>query len=451
MNHIFHEEQFGEPWFSFPNLYSRMVEKFPSGSKFVEVGSWKGKSSAYMAVEIVNSNKKIDFYCVDTWEGSIEHAGMQELARLYDIFIDNMRPVEPYYFPLKMKSLEAVTKFEDNSLDFVFIDASHEYDDVKEDINAWLPKLKPGGILAGHDYYTNSEFFPGVYAAANELLDFFEVDENCFIYTKPDPNKLKGLPPVHFISITDTPERREVLCKKFKRWGIENETPHIFDRYVDEDHKIESDMLDRLSIGSRGPVTSHLKAIREWYENTDEEIAFFCEDDLGFDSVQYWNFNWKQFFAELPSDWGCVQLALIRRYFDHFMVGLRSRCWCDWSACAYIINRKHAGLLLENYYSSDVFTLNLVGDSVDIRVDWAKVPTVETIIFSPVTGIYSAPLFVEDINNCKSTYLHLVEDDVDISSGQADHDHISSYQYAMDWWKNTGKNLNIKQFSHIVR
>lgn len=185
MNHIYQKPEFGEEWFSFPNLYSKMVEKFPSGSKFVEVGSWKGKSSAYMAVEIANSNKEIDFYCVDTWKGSVEHQEYSELSELYNIFIDNMKSVEPYYFPLKITSLSAASKFRDKSLDFVFIDASHEYEDVKADILAWLPKVKVGGILAGHDYYvTGTDWHPGVKRAVNEILNDFETDENCFIYHK---------------------------------------------------------------------------------------------------------------------------------------------------------------------------------------------------------------------------------------------------------------------------
>ena len=118
INHICQNPEFGEEWFSYPDLYKSMVEKFPSGSKFVEVGSWKGKSSAYMAVEIANSCKEIDFYCVDTWEGSIEHKNKQELFMLYDIFLSNMKPVESYYTPLKMKSLDAVSRFDDHSLDF---------------------------------------------------------------------------------------------------------------------------------------------------------------------------------------------------------------------------------------------------------------------------------------------------------------------------------------------
>lgn len=65
MNHIYTGNEFGEDWFSYANLYSEMVNRFPSGSHFFEIGSWKGKSSAYMAVEIVNSGKDIKFDCID--------------------------------------------------------------------------------------------------------------------------------------------------------------------------------------------------------------------------------------------------------------------------------------------------------------------------------------------------------------------------------------------------
>ena len=75
----------------------------------------------------------------------------------------------------------SVDLFEDNSLDFVFIDASHEYEDVKNDILAWLPKVKRGGILAGHDYYVNQDWFSGVKKAVNEIFSDFETSEDCFI------------------------------------------------------------------------------------------------------------------------------------------------------------------------------------------------------------------------------------------------------------------------------
>ena len=96
-----------------------------------------------------------------------------------------MQPVQKYYKDFRMSSLEGAHKFEDQSLDFVFIDASHEYEDVKKDIEAWLPKIKTGGILAGHDYYVgNVDYFPGVKKAVNECLSNIQTSEDCFIFRK---------------------------------------------------------------------------------------------------------------------------------------------------------------------------------------------------------------------------------------------------------------------------
>lgn len=153
ISHIYHRPEFGEDWFTYSKLYQDIVKSFPSGSTFVEIGTWKGKSTAFMCVEIANSGKQIDFYCIDTFEGSVEHQTNPELPHLYDIFKSNMKPVEGYYKELRMSSMEAVKKFENESVDFVFIDGSHEYEDIKDDINHWLPKVKKGGVLAGHDYY----------------------------------------------------------------------------------------------------------------------------------------------------------------------------------------------------------------------------------------------------------------------------------------------------------
>jgi hypothetical protein len=184
--HIYEQPQFGENWFTYPNLYRDMVKKYNDNSTFVEVGAWKGKSAAFMCVEIANSNKKIDFFVVDTWEGSVEHKENPELSKLYDIFLDNMKPVNQYFKPVRMASLEAAKKFEDNSIDFIFIDASHEYEDVVNDLHAWYPKLKEGGTLAGHDYYLDQVTWGGVYKAVNEVFpnNHKHIDGYCFMVTK---------------------------------------------------------------------------------------------------------------------------------------------------------------------------------------------------------------------------------------------------------------------------
>jgi predicted O-methyltransferase YrrM len=189
IEHFYHLPHFEEEWFTYSALYSDMVAKFPSGSKFVEVGCWKGRSAAYMCVEIANSKKDIDFYCVDFWHVSAEHEIEEpHLKNLYEIFLSNMKPVEAFYKPMKIPSSDAAKKFKDESLDFVFIDAGHQYDEVKDDILAWYPKIKKGGILAGHDFYPTEPTWGDVSKVVNELFpNNYEVliEQSCFLVNKP--------------------------------------------------------------------------------------------------------------------------------------------------------------------------------------------------------------------------------------------------------------------------
>lgn len=144
-------------WFNCPDLYSSMVNRAVDGAEFVEIGCWKGKSSSYMAEKIQLSGKKIKFNCVDTWRGTTTESHHQQDPdvvndRLMEVFHNNMSPFAGLYNAIRTTSLEAAKMFADKSLDFVYIDASHEYQDVKDDINAWLPKVKPGGVIAGDDF-----------------------------------------------------------------------------------------------------------------------------------------------------------------------------------------------------------------------------------------------------------------------------------------------------------
>lgn len=181
-----------EGWFDFPNLYSFIVEASPNEAKFVEIGSWLGKSSSYMGVEIANSKKNISFYCVDTWEGSVEHSNNELVVKneLYDAFLKNISPVQDYISPIRLASKEAAEKFENESLDFIFIDAGHSYEDVREDLRAWFPKLKNGGFFAGHDY---SQAWLGVIEAVNEWAVENDqvislIEESCWLTKKPVKN-----------------------------------------------------------------------------------------------------------------------------------------------------------------------------------------------------------------------------------------------------------------------
>jgi hypothetical protein len=187
MEHFYHN--LGQNWFTYPNLYSNAVHACEDNSHFVEVGVWKGRSASYMAVEIINSNKNIKFDCVDTWEGSDEHkdpalAAYEPLLDikdgLYNEFLKNTQPVKHIINPIRLPSLEAANLYEDNTLDFVFIDAAHDYESVKKDITAWFPKIKKGGTIAGHDY----SWCEDVRKAVHEFFQEKEIHvrEGCWIY-----------------------------------------------------------------------------------------------------------------------------------------------------------------------------------------------------------------------------------------------------------------------------
>ena len=164
-------------WFTFERLYKHMAESLPNGATVVEVGVYEGKSFAYLMVEMINAGKRFNIFAVDSFTFTGENG-----KSILDNFIENMKPVEGKYSIIKDQSWNAANKFEDGSIDFVFIDADHVYESVKRDILAWLPKVKKGGIIAGHDYCNEH---PGVIQAVDEIfgekLNRDYIDELCWM------------------------------------------------------------------------------------------------------------------------------------------------------------------------------------------------------------------------------------------------------------------------------
>lgn len=152
-------------WFDFQDIYSRVIDESREGI-FVEVGSWLGRSAAYFADQsFEKSLSGITLHCVDTWEGSEEH---QLYVAQHDVYAEFCENVDGwirggYIVPVRKPSVEAAKDYEDESLVGVFIDASHEYEDVLADIRAWWPKVKQGGYFGGHDIN-----WPGVARAVQE-------------------------------------------------------------------------------------------------------------------------------------------------------------------------------------------------------------------------------------------------------------------------------------------
>lgn len=173
-------------WFNYEAVYDTAVQLAPDTAHFVEIGSWRGRSTVYLAVTVKNSGKNIRVDAVDTWRGSLaEDVHQQDPSvindTLYDEFLNNIEPVQDIVTPVRMTSTDAAKRYSDNSLDFVLIDGSHEYQDVVNDITEWLKKVKPGSMLAGDDYE-----WPGVKQAVSELLPTAEIihGPGLWIYVK---------------------------------------------------------------------------------------------------------------------------------------------------------------------------------------------------------------------------------------------------------------------------
>jgi predicted O-methyltransferase YrrM len=174
-----------EGMFTFQLLYSNMVNKFGNNSTFVEIGTWKGKSAVYMAEKIKDSGKRILFYTIDIFTGEDGYDYDQDVkdGNLFEKFTQNIEPVKTYIQPLVGDSKILYENFKNESIDFLFVDGDHRYKSVKEDLKLWFPKIKPGGIISGHDY---NEPSCGVRQAVDEFFTFGAqcYEGGCWIFYK---------------------------------------------------------------------------------------------------------------------------------------------------------------------------------------------------------------------------------------------------------------------------
>lgn len=132
----------------------------PPGSTLVELGSAWGESTMFFWL----CGRFKHIYAVDPYIG-LDHDNFDNPSPLIENVV---RPSKGVVEHIRKTSTDAAVMFEDASLDIVYIDAVHDYKHVSEDIRAYLPKVKHGGIIAGHDY--NAKLFPGTIQAVDEIL-----------------------------------------------------------------------------------------------------------------------------------------------------------------------------------------------------------------------------------------------------------------------------------------
>ena len=169
-----------EGWFQWRSAQEEAARWFPAGSCFVEVGTYLGRSLCSLGEVVEQSGKKFKVIGIDTCRGSglegqrqkdyhgavVAEGGGTFAGTLHKNVLDC-----GYTDMISLVIADSVTAsqmFADASIDWVHLDARHDCESVKADIQAWLPKIRSGGWLSGDDY--DELKWPEVVKAVSELL-----------------------------------------------------------------------------------------------------------------------------------------------------------------------------------------------------------------------------------------------------------------------------------------
>lgn len=162
--------------------FMRHVLEIANPRLIIEVGSWKGDSAALIASHLANKGIDGALVCVDTWLGGIEHIGSEDpnwglkqfskhgYPTLYYNFLANMAHagLQRFIIPIPNTSMIAGRYLQSKNIvaDLIYIDASHDEDDVYADLQTYWPLLRQGGVLLGDDW--NRQWY-GVICATNKF------------------------------------------------------------------------------------------------------------------------------------------------------------------------------------------------------------------------------------------------------------------------------------------
>jgi predicted O-methyltransferase YrrM len=143
-------------WMSHAEL-TWLAQQASNHDLIIEVGSFLGRST-----RALGDHAKGKVIAIDTWTGPVGANEREELPSFFGQFQDNLFDLIVTEKVIPYKSTDVLAFREVN---FVFIDADHQYAGVKKDIEYWLPRVAKGGIISGHDYS-----YPDVRRAVNESL-----------------------------------------------------------------------------------------------------------------------------------------------------------------------------------------------------------------------------------------------------------------------------------------
>lgn len=156
-------------WRSFTSLINHLQ---------LTTGAEIGTERAIFAKRLCVTNPQLHLYCVDPWTAYKDYREHVSQSKLDDFYKEAEWRLKPFNATLVRKfSVEASQDFADESLDFVYIDGNHSLLHVVQDLWHWVPKVRKGGIISGHDYIQriNPSYAMHVVEAVNAYTQAFRV------------------------------------------------------------------------------------------------------------------------------------------------------------------------------------------------------------------------------------------------------------------------------------
>ena len=237
--------------------------------------------------------------------------------------------------------------------------------------------------------------------------------------------KLRGLPHIYWLNLDADVERREYMEDQFEYWQVKNHTriSGYDGREDDVSDQLKGRIPDMVSQGELGCCMSHLKAIKEFYDNSEDEYCIIAEDDISFELVHYWPFTWTEFYSYVPYDYDCIQMTTICTGDIH--IKLHHKFVNDFSAAFYLITRHHAAKVLKNHMRGDKWKLD---NGVKPRA-----VSEDTILETGKT--YTIPILLYNMDFHSSIH----QEHIGIF-------HKGPHDALMNWWKANSACINIKEY-----
>ena len=234
--------------------------------------------------------------------------------------------------------------------------------------------------------------------------------------------KLKNFGPIYCINLDGQPERWKYMEEQFEYWDIDNyQRISAYDgREDDLGDILKGRYPDNMTSGEVGCVTSHLKAIKHWYETSHSPYAIIMEDDCNLDLVRYWNFTWNDAISRVPYDWDLLQLAIICTGDIH--IKIHKRFVNEFSTACYAITRHHAEKMIRLHCRGDKYKLD---NGVRPR------PVADDLLYNSGNS-YSVPFLLYKIEMGSSIH----PDHVEIF-------HKGNHKAIMNFWQTQGAGFTI--------